>query len=557
MKQNIDNQKKRNPWLWVPSLYFAEGIPYIIIMFVARDMYKTFGISNAVFTFWTSMLYLPWVIKPLWSPFIDTYSTKRKWIVNTQLVLAVAFILVSMVLHLPWFFILSIIVLWFMALTSATHDIAADGFYMLGLSEHQQAFFVGIRSTFYRLAVIAGLGLIPFVVGYMLNTTGLGNTEIHVNAVPASEISSTLSVNDVDIQPQDGDLRLQVFPKDVKVPIYNKNDTNPCDSVNIFFALSNAPLADEEVIVNFGQKNGSLEFKLVTNGHYKFTKDNWNIPQRATIRVDHSLQAKAYSQFDANGGNIAFSWSVALIVLGILFVLLALYHKIFLPRVEDSTKSKDPESKASYSDVFITFFQKKEIWIMLLFLMLYRFAESQLAAMASPFLLDAREAGGLAMSLSEKSIAYGTFGVLALVIGGLLGGLLTAKSGLKKWIWWMAIAINIPNAVYVYLAYAVPDSWTVITACITVEQFGYGFGFTGYMLYMLYVAGQGEYKTAHFALCTGFMALGMMIPGTFCGYVQESLGYQHFFIYILLCTIPSFIMTALIKVDKNFGVKKK
>ncbi len=228
-----------------------------------------------------------------------------------------------------------------------------------------------------------------------------------------------------------------------------------------------------------------------------------------------------------------------------------------LPHPEDGEISNKDKNKGSYFEVFASFFRKEGIIPSVAFLLLYRFSESQLTKMASPFLLDTRENGGLALSLTEKGFAYGTVGLGALLVGGVLGGLVASRHGLKKWIWWMAIAINIPNTVYIFMSYVMPDSRLIINCCIAIEQFGYGFGFTGYMLYMLYVAGQGEHKTAHFAITTAFMALGMMIPGMISGAVQEYLGYQHFFVYVIICTIPSFIALSLIKIDPGFGIKKE
>lgn len=552
---NSKNKSYRSPWSWIPSLYFAEGIPYIIVMFVASDMYKTLGVSNTALAFWTSILYLPWVIKPLWSPFVDIYSTKRKWIVWMQLILALAFFGVSFALQLPWWFPVTLMFLWVMALTSATHDIAADGFYMLALDEHTQAFFTGIRATFYRLAMIAGLGLVVIITGLILDNTGLDTLNVNIMAVSQSRITDTIHEKDIEIVEEDGKPRILVFPEDVKVPLYNKSDPDPCDSAVIFFALSAPPEDGKIVKMTFGHKKGSQDIYLASTGIFEFDKSNWNIPKKATIKVKPNLKKTASARFDAKAGNVPFSWSVSIAFLGILFLLLSLYHKYILPSPESDNR-KNKKQEGSYFHVFATFFKKEGIIPSIIFLLLYRFSESQLTKMASPFLLDSHENGGLALSLTEKGIAYGTVGLIALMAGGILGGIVASRNGLKKWIWWMAVSINVPNVVYIFMSYVLPDNLIVINACIAVEQFGYGFGFTGYMLYMLYIAGQGEYKTAHFAIGTGFMALGMMIPGMISGAIQEFLGYQHFFVYVIICTIPSFAALWFIKIDPAFGVKK-
>ncbi len=549
----MNKQKTTSPWSWIPTLYFAEGIPYIIVMFVASDMYKTLGVSNARFAFWTGLLYLPWVIKPLWSPFIDIYYTKRKWIIWMQLGLALSFLGVSLVIQTPLWFSLSLAFLWLMAFKSSTHDVAADGFYMLALDEHKQAFFSGIRGTFYRLAMIAGLGILGILTGLIIDNTGPETVKINIEATSPESVGEPFDVNKIPTTATSGEIRILHFPETVKVPLCDGSDQ--CDSTIIYFVLSAPPAAGEDIKMTFGQKKGSKDIYLASGGVFVFNSENWNKPAAAVIKVNPNLKKPAVARFDAKAGDIPFSWSVSIGVLGILFLIFAIYHNFVLPRPESGSKKTD-RSDASYWIVLKTFFEKKDIIPAVAFLLFYRFSESQLSKMASPFLLDSVENGGLALSLTEKSVAYGTVGLISLLIGGILGGILASRHGLKKWIWWMAASINLPNMVYIYLSYVQPDNFLIVNICIAIEQFGYGFGFTAYMLYMLYIAGQGEYKTAHFAITTGLMALGMMIPGMISGAIQEALGYQHFFIYVIICTIPSFIALWFIKVDPEFGIKK-
>jgi len=554
-------KKKTNPWSWIPTLYFAEGIPYIIVMFVASDMYKTLGVSNSSLAFWTSILYLPWVVKPFWSPFVDIFSTKRKWIFWMQIVLALSFFGVAFALHLPWWFPITLMFLWAMAITSATHDIAADGFYMLALSEKKQAFFTGIRGTFYRLAMIVGLGLLVMITGLILDNTGLESKRLVIKAVPITQINLDSGKQELDKyiigkKSSEEKAEIMVFPSDIKLPLYEKETIS--DSVNIYFVLSAMPTDEDSIKMTFGQKDGSKDIYLAGKSVFKFDKSNWNIPQMTTIKVKHNLKNPSEANFDVKAGNVSLAWSISIGALSILFLLLALYHRFMLP-YPDSDKKAKKEDQASYADILLSFFKLPGILPAIAYLLLYRFSESQLTKMASPFLLDARENGGLAMSLTEKGFAYGTVGVIALVIGGISGGILASRYGLKKWIWWMAIAINLPNIVYIYMAYAQPSDLITINSMIAIEQFGYGFGFTGYMLYMLYLASKSKYKTAHFAIATGFMALGMMLPGMISGWVQESLGYQNFFIYVIICTIPSFIALWFVNkdLDPTFGLKEE
>ncbi len=421
--------KQKNPWSWIPTLYFAEGFPYIIVMTVSVIMYKKLGVSNEDIALYTSWLYLPWVLKPLWSPFIDVVRTKRKWITSMQLVIAAGLIAVAVAIPLSNFFLITIAILTFLAFASATQDIAIDGFYMLALSESKQAFFVGIRSTFYRIAMITGQGLLVIFAGHL----------------------------------------------------------------------------------------------------------------------------------ETSSGNIPLAWTITFIAAAILFVLFFVYHNFILPKPDSDKPAKSINSKTIFEDFiksFKSFFEKEKILLILGFLLLYRLGESQLVKLSPPFMLDAREVGGLGLSTAEVGFIYGTIGIIALIIGGILGGLLIAKDGLKKWLWIMIIAINVPDIFYVYLAFAQPENIFIVYTCVALEQFGYGLGFTAYMMYLIYISA-GEFKTSHFALGTGFMALGMMIPGMFSGIIQASIGYKSFFIWVCVATIPSFIIAKYIPLDETFGVKNK
>lgn len=443
--------KSRSPWAWVPTLYFAEGIPYVVVMTLAVIMYKKLDISNTDIALYTSWLYFPWVIKPIWSPIVDTLKSKRWWIVTMQLFIGAGLAGVAFTIPTTFFFQSTLAFFWLLAFSSATHDIAADGFYMYGMGEGQQAYFVGIRSTFYRLAMITGQGLLVYMAGQLEEMTLLGEGE-----------------------------------------------------------------------------PGRLEHWLLT----LLGQDSMSIPM---------------------------AWSLTFYFITGLFLLFAFYHKLALPHPSKDTDSHVKtvgDVMKEFWHTLVTFFGKKDIWVIMGVLLFYRLGESQLVKMASPFLLDAREIGGLGLSTSDVGIVYGTIGVLFLTIGGILGGILVSKHGLKFWLWPMVLAINLPNLVYVFLAYVQPESFALVSIAVGIEQFGYGFGFTAYMLYQIYVS-EGEYKTAHFAFCTGFMAAGMMLPGMISGWIQEMIGYQHFFIWVIICTIPSFVMVKLIKVNATYGIKKK
>ena len=418
-----------HPWRWIPSLYFGQGIPYVVVMMLSVVMYKRMGMSNTDIALYTSWLYLPWVIKPLWAPFVDMFRTKRFWIVTLQLVIGASLALVALTLPLDHFFQITLAVFWLMAFSSATHDIAADGFYMLGLQEHQQAAFVGVRSTFYRIAMIAGQGGLVYLAGW----------------------------------------------------------------------------------------------------------------------------------FEQSTGSVSFAWSVVFFVLAGMFVALSFYHRAVLPHpAADSLRTSTEQPLREFFRVFAEFLGKKHIVATLAFLLFYRFGEAQLIKLAAPFLLDAPAQGGLGLTTQQVGIVYGTAGVACLTLGGILGGLAISRFGLKRLLWPMALALNVPHLVYVYLAFGLPTDIWLIGIAVAVEQLGYGFGFAAYLLYMIWVS-DGPHKTAHYALCTGFMALGMMLPGMLSGYLQSLLGYPHFFVWICLAALPALAATAWVwgHIPADFGARRE
>ncbi|MBQ7512087.1 MAG: MFS transporter [Prevotella sp.] len=417
-----------NPWAWVPTLYFAEGVPYVAVMTISLIVYKRLGLSNTDITLYTSWLYLPWVIKPLWSPFVDMLKTKRWWILVMQLLIGAALAGVAFTLPGPWWLQGSLCFFWLMAFSSATHDIAADGFYMLGLDSHEQAYFVGIRSTFYRIATIFSSGLLVGLAG-----------------------------------------ALQVLTR-----------------------------------------------------------------------------------------NIRYSWSLVFYLMAGLFIALWLYHSWALPKpAEDGTRVQRTAGDIlhEFCQTVVTFFQKPQVLAGICFMLFYRMPEGLLSKVSALFLVDAPRNGGMGLSDGEYGLVQGTVGVIGLTLGGILGGIAASRDGLKRWLWPMVMAITLPDLVYVYLSYVMPSSLLVINVCIFIEQFGYGFGFSAYMLYLIYYS-QGSHKTSHYALCTAFMALSMMIPGLFAGALQEAVGYQPFFLIVVASCTLTYVVTWFLRIDPEFGKKQ-
>ncbi len=427
-KTSVDG--RRSPWLWVPSLAFSDGLPFVAIMAISVILYKQMGLSNSAITFYTSWLYLPWILKPIWSPFIDLIKTKRWWVLSMEIFLGAAFGGVAFTIPTSFWLQGSLFFFWVIAFAGASHCIAADGFYMLGLNTHQQAWFMGIRSLFDRLATIFGQGILVMVAG-----------------------------------------NLQVVFRN----------------------------------------------------------------------------------------SISYSWSLMLYGVTGLFLALWVWHSYALPRAKADVKRPYVNTHTIWREflhTFRTFFQKEQVVVALLFILLFRMPEGLLSKVSELFLIDAGHNGGLGLSPQEYGLVQGTVGVIGVALGGILGGIVASRDGLRRWLWPMVFGFTLPNIVYVYLSYGLPSSLMVINVCVFIEQFGYGFGLTAYTLYLIYYC-RGEFRTSHYALASAMMSLSMMVPGLFAGALQEMLGYRQFFIVAVLCCAVTFLVTAFLKIDPDFGKEEE
>lgn len=444
--------KNLNPWFWVPTLYFAEGIPYFLVNNISVMMFAKMGVPNDKLAFFTTLLYFPWFLKGIWSPIVDVVKTKRWWIITMQVLLTALCILLTLSLPFPdaatiaskgtsiSIFWLTLVLFIIAAFASATHDIAADGYYMLAHDSSSQARFIGIRSTFYRIASVFGQGVLVYIAG----------------------------------------------------------------------------------------------------------------------RVEKST------------GDIPFSWQVTLGVTAAVMFIISLYHIFALPK-SDNDKPRISADSATNSmkelgNSFATFFTKDGVLLAILFMLLYRLPEGFLIKLCQPFLVDQtaityNEAGqiiggGLGLDTDLVGLLYGTIGVIFLLLGGIVGGVFISKRGLKKSLWWMAAGMTLPCFTFVYLATALPSNPWVIGTAISIEQFGYGFGFTAYMMYMMFFS-EGEFKTSHYAICTAFMALSMMLPGFVAGKIEMAIGYKGFFWLVIACCLATVVVTifARNKVNPEYGKK--
>lgn len=616
--------KKISPWSWIPTLYFAQGLPYVAVMTISVIMYKRLGISNTDIALYTGWLYLPWVIKPLWSPFVDIIKTKRWWTLAMQWILAFALAGIAFSIPTSFFFQLTLAVFWIVGFTSATHDIAADGFYMHALTEHEQSLYVGIRSTFYRIATIAGQGLLVIIAGLIETGTGLEPALLKVEASPS--YSNTLTLPTFDGMATDGekeahfvftspviqagvtpsvndsaDVKAQIAGLEKAVKEWNianrfvapdevKGDnkvaqkakeesaftswvrnhfgekrevtTDATDNVVVVgVRLSKQPAPDETKVLNVTFKDGDQSIRLEQNSlssRFEFTADNWDKPAYLLFRIDHKLKETTSATFAGASGNIPFAWMVVFIVLSGFFFIVSIYHNWVLPRPASDRPAKDAQAGSimkEFFETFKTFFTKRQAAVAILFMLLYRLPEAQLVKLINPFLLDPIDKGGLGLTTGEVGVVYGTVGIIGLTLGGIIGGICAARGGLKKWLWPMAWSMSLTCLTFIYLSYAQDHSLLTVNICVFIEQFGYGFGFTAYMLYLIYFS-EGEHKTAHYAICTGFMALGMMLPGMAAGWLQETIGYRHFFVWTIVCCAATIAVCAFIKIDPNFGRKQ-
>jgi PAT family beta-lactamase induction signal transducer AmpG len=503
--------KRTNPWSWVPTLYFAEGIPYTVVTVLSVVMYKMLGISNTKIAFYTSLLNLPWALKPIWGPIVDNLKTKRWWVLTMQFIMGILFACIALTIPTDHFFQVSIALLWLVAFMSATHDVAADGFYMIGLDEGDQALYNGIRSAFYRIAMLMGQGVFVIFISILINASGMDKVTIEVNAVPAENKIKSIQVKPEDIQPKPGDIYLISVPEELNIPMkpmkreyvdsvlmvvrewnvdQGHTETDDTESTKkssqpepirkvhtnrlekwlrktfgaakkvradytgnvgvVQFYLSRPPEKGEDVVVTFGQDKGDPSIRLVEGMRFEFDQCNWNKPAKAVIQLDKKLQQSSTAYFDAESGNIRLSWMVLFLCISVMFTVFWIIHRFTLEKIEKERIERSvTEAIKDFFSTFSTFFRKKGIGLSIIFLLIFRLGESQLVKLSAPFMLDTREVGGLGLTAGQYGLTYGTIGLLFLLSGGILGGMAVSKVGLKKMIWWFAIMINVPNAAYI------------------------------------------------------------------------------------------------------------
>lgn len=613
---------KRSPWAWIPTLYFAQGLPYVAVMTISVIMYKRLGMSNTDIALYTGWLGLPWVIKPFWSPFVDLIKTKRWWTLTMQWVVAFALAGIAFTIPTQFYVQFTLAIFMIMGFASATHDIAADGFYMIALDEHEQSFYVGIRSTFYRVATVVGQGLLVILAGVIEMNTGIKPLEMQLVVNPDQEVTVAslppsveavsgeepefiaLLPESVSVQAADSAVSVDgtMIPLGDVIATVNRLNaeagfTAPVEEIaaaakkdqawgpfrqwlkntfgeerasgaeapkgaNIAVAavrLSGelAPGEEKILIVNFA--DGDQSIRLAGDTRLVFNSYNKDKTAYIPFIIDPKIKSAVSASFRGTSGNIPMAWTMVFVVLSVFFFVVVIYHTWALPVPASDERAGEASAKGivtGFVAAFKTFFTKFPVWqtvAAILFMLLYRFPEAQLTKIIQPFLLDPVDKGGLGLTTGEVGIVYGTVGIIGLTIGGIIGGIVAAKGGLKKWLLPMAWSMSLTCLTFIYLAYVQDHSLLTVNICVFIEQFGYGFGYTAYMLFLIYYS-EGKFKTSHYAICTGFMALSMM-TGMIAGWIQETIGYRHFFVWTIICCIATIGVSMIIKVDPNFGKK--
>lgn len=426
----INKNNKTKAFAWVPTLYMSEALPYAAVMLMSVVLYQEMGLTDTQIALYTSWLGLPWVIKPLWSPLVDILRTKRWWILSMQLLIGAALAMVALTLPTPYWLQASLALFFLIAFSSATHDISADGFYILGLSQQEQELYVGVRNTFYRIGMVLGQGGLVVLAG-TLQRGLLGDT--------------------------------------MSIPL---------------------------------------------------------------------------------------SWTVTFMAVAALMILLSAYHWRMLPQVETERDSENSSKSINahlreFAQTWVIFFRKPHIIRALCFILLFRLPEGLLTKIVPLFLKRSREEGGLGLDSFDYGTIYGTLGVIGLLGGGLLGGYLVSKYGLRRCLWPLVWSITLPDIVYVYLSYTLPESLELIGSCVFIEQFGYGLGFTAYTLYLVSFA-RGERSTSVFSLCTAFQYLGgVMLPGMVSGWMSDHLGYIQFFWWVMGLCLVTFAVSAIVRLPEE------
>ena len=564
---------ERKPAAWIPSLFFAAGFPFYVITFVAAIMYKRLGVSNTDIAMYTSLLFLPWVIKPLWSPLLDLTKTKRYWIYSMEFLAGCAFAGIAFTIPLPDFFQFTLAFLWFAAFVSATHEASADGFYICALDEKRRSSMLGLRLSFYRGGIILAQSAILIFAGFLEGKISIEPAEFKVVAAEYSNSSSLIKFDTLAPRPMPGSLRVIAEPSRLEIPAVpvqsddintyaafarNLNIMNgfsrtaqgeiteqyvPSGDGNygtVWLHLSKPPEKNREYTLAVDAAGGDERIRIIEGKNIRFNRNNWNRPAIVVLHVPAGINKNSEVVFKVQSEKSSMVWIIIFGIIGGLFFILSVYHKIVLPDPLSDNAGRLGEERSFLKEYFRTvfrFFEKKKVGLAILFLLFFRFGEAQHIKIAPLFWGESRELGGLGLSNAIIGVLGGA-GLIPYILGALLGAYAIHKKGLRFWLWPMFAAINITPLIYAYLAYFQPQMPWIVYACVGAEQLFTGFGITAYFMFMINLS-DGEYNASYFAFAAAFMALGQMIPGMISGMIQEAVGYRYFFIWLAASAIPA------------------
>ncbi len=570
--------KIRSPWQWIPTLYLSEGFPYFLAVTFSIVMYRHFGVSNSDIAFFTGLIYLPWILRPLWSPFVDIYGSKRKWIYSLQLIISICLAGIAFLIPLPDFFHFSMVLWFIIAFASATLETAVDGFYISALTNSPRSFFVGIRSVFYRISFFAAQGLIIVLSGYLEIFFTVGPTEFRITADPNKYFSEEVNIDSFKYKSFPGQLRIVASKKDIKIgselktaedvfsyreyvrnfnkvngfvnefPQQNKYPQLPREPVGnigiVGLHLSKQPPKEKEYSVIVEHKTANDNIEIIEGDKLQFNSKNWNKPALVLVQINPALTTRNEAVFSVRTEKVFIAWIIPFLAGSALFLILFFYHRKILPHPVSDRQTKLSRSitfNKSFLKPFFRFFEKKKIGIIIMFIVFYLFSEGQLIKTSTLFLMDKRIFGGLGLTNGELGFITAIIYTSGFIIGSLFGGYILTKSSLKKWIWPMMFAVNIPGIIYAILAHTQPSELIIIYSAAFFHHLLIGFGLTGLVLYMVNLS-DGDYKASHYSLAATFMALGIILSGIISEPILKSVDYKYFFTILPITVIPSLII---------------
>lgn len=585
------DEKNRTGWLWVPTLFFTESIIFIIITSVSVILYQKLDINNSEIILYTSLLYLPWLLKPFWSPIVDVIGTKKSWILFTEFSIAIGFLLITFLIQFPDSFQFTLIAFWIIAFIASLHDVAADAFYMLALKESKQSFFIGLRNSFYKFGIVATTTTVLLIANQSEKIFSVAPAEFKVVANPKKFFEETIKIDSFKVKENDGNIKLISRPSYLEIStkpktkdqvnfyvnfarnlnimngfnfktIYNEDSSNTDELTGnigiIKLFLSKKPSEKSEFIIKPNFVEGENKFKIIEGNSLRFTSLNWNKPAFVVIQVDSNVTSKISATFKAEVDKNTLSWSVTFGALSIFIFLLFIYHKFILPELSKDQSVVLKKSTAIGKEFFRSFaryFEKKKIIISILFILFYLFGKYQISKMMPLFLSDEIQNGGLKFLNYDVKLIKGIIAPFFFALGSILSGFIIYKKGLKTVKLPIMLLMNVTLIVYIYLSWFQQTNFWIVSSLVAIDNFSLGLGFSFIMMFMIYIS-DGDYRASHFAISFGFLSLGILLSEMSSTIINQALGYKFFFVWVIISTLPSFLLSKFVNIEYGFGKRK-